>query len=63
MARRCELQLLRLPTGATEPLRRCRLAKQHDLDVVMVTPKAEPPVVRLVEWSKVRRRWVWSWAG
>ncbi|KAL4855918.1 Alpha-glucosidase [Chlorella vulgaris] len=28
-------------------------APESDLDVVMLSPKAEPPVVRLVEWSKV----------
>ena len=30
-----------------------RAARARGLDVVMVSPRASPPVVRLVEWSKV----------
>lgn len=30
-----------------------RQAKERGLDIVMVSPRAEPPVVRMIEWSKV----------
>ncbi|KAL4419226.1 hypothetical protein ABPG77_010668 [Micractinium sp. CCAP 211/92] len=33
--------------------RALKMAKKEELDLVMVSPKAEPPVVRLTEWSKV----------
>ncbi|PRW45700.1 alpha-glucosidase isoform A [Chlorella sorokiniana] len=30
-----------------------KVARQQQMDLVMVSPKAEPPVVRITEWSKV----------
>ncbi|KAI7835547.1 hypothetical protein COHA_010552 [Chlorella ohadii] len=30
-----------------------RLARQQEMDLVMVTPRADPPVARITEWSKV----------
>lgn len=33
--------------------RALKMAKKQELDLVMVSPRAEPPVVRLTEWSKV----------
>ncbi|KAL4422365.1 hypothetical protein ABPG75_008562 [Micractinium tetrahymenae] len=48
------------PANPSEPksevmtLRRAlKMAKKQELDLVMVSPRAEPPVVRLTEWSKV----------
>lgn len=41
--------------GSLLPAGGCSLAKAQGLDLVMVSPRAQPPVARLVEWSKVGR--------